>query len=54
MTPPKPLTPARLYEICALTKIAPPGSIIEISREELWALVDAAKETIVGVSREEY
>lgn len=44
MQTPEPLTTARLYELCELAKTAPHGSMVEISREELWALVDMAKE----------
>ena len=38
----EPLTTTRLYELCELAKTS--GPMVEISREELWALVDAAKE----------
>lgn len=44
MKTPEPLSTERLYELCLQAKTAAPGSMVEISREELWALVDAAKE----------
>lgn len=43
MKTPEPLTIERLYELCELAKTSTPGSMIEVKREELWALVDMAK-----------
>lgn len=43
MKTPEPLTTKRLYELCELAKTSAPGSMVEVSREDLWALVEAAK-----------
>lgn len=43
MTTPEPLSTARLYELCAQAKMAGDG-VVKISAQELWALVDMAKD----------
>lgn len=45
MKTPEPLTMERLYELCELAKDCPSGEGVEISREELWALVEMAKQS---------
>lgn len=44
MKTPEPLTVARLYELCLQAKSASPGSKVEVLREELWAIVDMARD----------
>ena len=43
MTTPEPLSTARLDELCAQAKTSH-CLLIEVKRDELWALVDMAKE----------
>lgn len=43
MNTPEPLSTARLYELCELAKTSH-CLLIEVKRDELWALVDMAKE----------
>lgn len=44
MQTPEPLTIERLYELCELAKTSPKGSLVQVNREELWALVEMAKQ----------
>ena len=41
MQTPEPITIERLYELCELAKTS--GPLVEVKREELWALVEMAK-----------
>lgn len=44
MKTPEPLSTERLYELCAWVKMVDADSIVEVLREDLWALVEMAKD----------
>ena len=46
MKTPEPLSAERLYELCELSKTSPHGKNVKISWDELWSLVEMAKESI--------
>ena len=44
MKTPEPLSAEQLNELCHFAKVSAPDSVVKVSREELWSLVEMAKE----------